>query len=259
MKRCFCISRTASHPSLIQVKRQTHPMLLVKTIPTHVFWRFKGKHSHNFHSRGQVSQAARGRQARRVSDWCAAHICILQNAEGADIAVEDPVGGIAKGDVDELQHWGRQLAHVREVQLHRVFPGHRLCQPAPHLRGANQRRCRPCKVRLSGLQMSTMVKAALLRLVRGAPHVRVRTIYVHLEWLMLCCGRVGMLSRSGTGRGAPSSQGSSLCSAPGAPAWRCRGQIGRCTPAEDLSIHTSTHIRAHSIRALAGLMRKCSL
>ena len=52
---------------------------------------------------------------------------------GSHMLVQYSVWSVAKGDVDELQDRRRQLSHVCEVELHRVFPGHRFCQAAPHL------------------------------------------------------------------------------------------------------------------------------
>lgn len=53
--------------------------------------------------------------------------------ESTYIAVEDPIWAVTKGDIDELQDGWRQLAHVCEVQLYDMFPGHSFCQATPDL------------------------------------------------------------------------------------------------------------------------------
>ena len=94
------------------------------------------------------------------------------------VGVEDPVWRVAKGDVDELQHGRRQLAHILEVQPHHLLLGHRLCEPAAHLvRGPPaalpDQACSPCmRLMLSSCRQQRSIHDDNTSLGNALPHNR---------------------------------------------------------------------------------------
>ena len=75
------------------------------------------------------------------SVWCDYYMLDLRRLMETHMLVQHSVRSVAKGDVDELQDRRRQLPHVCEVELHRVFPRNCFCEATPHLHRCNRSDC----------------------------------------------------------------------------------------------------------------------